>query len=137
MPPRAQALLQGAPGKFRFQTEGGRGRSEYESEWEGVLRNVERRYRESSSDAVRVSLEEFMIEQPCQACGGKRLRPESLAVTVHGRSIGDVVDLPVERAMEFFAGIPLRGENGSSTGLDPDIAGPILKEVRRPPSVSP
>ena len=124
-----QAILHGAPGKFRFQTDGGRGRSEYESEWEGVLRNVERRYRESSSDAVRASLEEFMIEQPCQACGGKRLKPESLAVTVHGRSIGDVVDLPVERAMEFFAGIPLRGENGSSTGLDPDIAGPILKEV--------
>jgi excinuclease ABC subunit A len=126
-----QAILYGAPGKFRFQTDGARGRSEYESEWEGVLRNVERRYRESTSDAVRASLEEFMIEQPCQACGGKRLRPESLAVTVHGRSIGDVVDLPVERVMEFFAGIPLRGENGGSTGggLDPDIAGPILKEV--------
>ncbi|HEY8257147.1 MAG TPA: excinuclease ABC subunit UvrA [Gemmatimonadales bacterium] len=126
-----EALLYGAPGKFRFQTEGGRGRGggEYESEWEGVLRNVERRYRESSSDAVRTSLEEFMVEQPCQSCGGKRLRPESLAVTVGGRSIGDVVDLPVERAMEFFAGIPLRGENGSASGLDPDIAGPILKEV--------
>jgi excinuclease ABC subunit A len=123
-----QAILYGAPGKFRFQTDGARGRSEYESEWEGVLRNVERRYRESASDAVRASLEEFMIEQPCQACGGKRLRPESLAVTVCGHSIGDVVDLPVERAMELFAGIPLRGANGSS-GLDPEIAGPILKEV--------
>jgi excinuclease ABC subunit A len=124
-----QAILYGAPGKFRFQTDGGRGRSEYESEWEGVLRNVERRYRESTSDAVRASLEEFMIEQPCQACGGKRLRPESLAVTVHGKSIGDIVDLPVERAMEFFAGIPLRDSIAGSSGLDPDIAGPILKEV--------
>ncbi len=124
-----RAILHGAPGKFRFQTDGAKGRSEYESEWEGVLRNVERRYRESSSDAVRGSLEEFMIEQPCQTCRGKRLRPESLAVTVNGRGIGDIVDLPVERAMEFFAGVPLRGENGSSVGLDPDIAGPILKEV--------
>ena len=124
-----QAILHGAPGKFRFQTDGAKGRGEYESEWEGVLRNVERRYRESTSDAVRTSLEEFMIEQPCQTCGGKRLRPESLAVTVYGASIGDVVDLPVERAMDFFAGIPLRGGNGGSTGLDPDIAGPILKEV--------
>jgi len=123
------AILHGAPGKFRFQTDGAKGRSEYESEWEGVLRNVERRYRDSTSDAVRASLEEFMIEQPCQSCGGKRLRPESLAVTVFGRGIGDVVDLPVERAMELFAGIPLRGENGASAGLDPDIAGPILKEV--------
>ncbi len=123
------AILRGAPGKFRFQTDGAKGRGEYESEWEGVLRNVERRYRDSTSDAVRASLEEFMIEQPCQSCGGKRLKAESLAVTVSGRGIGDVVDLPVERAMEHFAGIPLRGENGASAGLDPDIAGPILKEV--------
>ncbi|HEX5385812.1 MAG TPA: excinuclease ABC subunit UvrA, partial [Gemmatimonadales bacterium] len=101
---------------------------EFESEWEGVLKNVERRYRESSSDSVRLSLEEFMTEQPCQTCGGKRLRPESLAVLVHGRSIGDVVDLPVNRALEFFESIPLRS-NGRA-GLDAEIAGPILKEVR-------
>jgi excinuclease ABC subunit A len=123
-----QALLHGAPGKFRFQTDGARGRSEYESDWEGVLKNVERRYRESSSDAVRTALEEFMIEQPCQTCGGKRLKAESLAVLVDGRGIGDVVDLPVERAIEFFEGVPLRG-NGRATGVDAEIAGPILKEV--------
>jgi len=132
--PAAQhALLHGAPGRFKFQTDGARGRGEYESDWEGVLRNVERRYRESASDAVRVALEEFMIEQPCQTCGGKRLKSESLAVLVHGHGIGDVVDLPVERAIEFFEGIPLRGggagANGGATGVDADIAGPILKEV--------
>ena len=102
------ALLHGAPGRFRFQTDGARGRGEYESEWEGILKNVERRYRESTSDAVRATLEEFMVEQPCQTCGGKRLKPESLAVLVNGRSIGDVVDLPVERALEFFEAVPLR-----------------------------
>src|SRR3954465_12178827 len=127
------ALLHGAPGQFKFQTEGSRGRGEYESEWEGVLQNIERRYRESSSEGVRGTLEEFMIEQPCQTCGGKRLRPESLSVLVHGASIGDVVELPVERAIEFFEAIPLRGTQGASgngrPGLDPDIAGPILKEV--------
>ncbi len=122
-----QALLYGAEGRFRFQTDGARGRSDYETEWEGILRNVERRYRESASDAVRAGLEEFMIEQPCQTCGGKRLKPESLAVLVAGRSIGDVVDLPVQRAIEFFLSLPLR-EDGRA-GLDPDIAGPILKEV--------
>ena len=68
-----------------------------------------------------------MVEQPCQTCGGKRLKPESLAVLVNGRSIGDVVDLPVERALEFFEAVPLRS-NGRP-GLDPEIAGPILKEV--------
>jgi excinuclease ABC subunit A len=132
-----QALLYGAPGRFKFQSDGARGRTEYESDWEGVLKNVERRYRESSSDAVRVGLEEFMIEQPCQTCGGKRLKAESLAVLVHGRSIGDVVDLPVERAIEFFESIPLRGRlggagaggNGSLPPVDAEIAGPILKEV--------
>jgi excinuclease ABC subunit A len=128
-----QAILHGAPGRFKFQTDGARGRDEYETEWEGVLRNIERRYRESTSDGVRASLEEFMIEQPCQTCGGKRLKPESLSVLVNGASIGDVVDLPVERAIEFFERIPLRGsrtagDNGRG-GLDPDIAGPILKEV--------
>ena len=120
------AILHGAPGRFRFQAEGSRG-GDYESEWEGVLRNVERRYRESSSDAVRTTLEEFMIEQPCQTCGGRRLKAESLAVLVNGRSIGDIVELPVERALEFFEQVPLRS-NGRQ-GLDAEIAGPILKEV--------
>jgi excinuclease ABC subunit A len=129
------AILHGAPGKFKFQTDGARGRGEFETEWEGVLRNIERRYRESTSDGVRASLEEFMVEQPCQTCGGKRLRPESLSVLVQGASIGDVVDLPIERAIEFFEGIPLRGPRngdgvgGNLRGVDPDIAGPILKEV--------
>jgi excinuclease ABC subunit A len=125
-----RAILYGAPGQVKFQTDGTRGRGEYETRWEGVLQNIERRYRESTSEAVRTTLEEFMIEQPCQTCGGKRLRPESLAVLVHGASIGDVVELPIERAVEFFENIPLRGgaDNGRG-GLDPDIAGPILKEV--------
>jgi excinuclease ABC subunit A len=126
-----QAILHGAPGQFRFQTDGAAGRGEFETEWEGVLRNIERRYRESTSDGVRATLEEFMIEQPCQTCGGKRLRPESLSVLVNGASIGDVVELPIERAIEFFENMPLRApESGNGTGgLDPEIAGPILKEV--------
>ncbi|HEU5169466.1 MAG TPA: excinuclease ABC subunit UvrA [Gemmatimonadales bacterium] len=138
-PDAQRAILHGAAGRLRFAVSGGRGGGggggggrngasrDYESEWEGVVRNVERRYRESSSDAVRGQLEEYMIEQPCQTCGGRRLRRESLSVLVHGRSIGDVVDLPVTRALEFFLSIPLRG-NGRA-GVDPGIAGPILKEV--------
>jgi excinuclease ABC subunit A len=120
------ALLHGAEGKFKFATDGGRG-SGYESEWEGVIRNVERRYRESSSDAVREQLEEYMVEVPCSTCGGKRLKPESLAVLVAGRSIGDVADLPIDRALGFFESLPLRAPGRA--GLDPEIAGPILKEV--------
>ena len=129
-PEARKAILHGAPGRIRFAVSGARGGNgarEFESEWEGVLRNVERRYRESASDAVRDQLEEYMIEQPCQTCGGKRLKRESLSVLVHGRSIGDIVELPVNGAVEFFESIPLRG--GSGSGLDPEIAGPILKEV--------
>jgi excinuclease ABC subunit A len=125
-----KAILHGAPGRLRFAVSGprgGNGGREFESEWEGVLRNVERRYRESASDAVRDQLEEYMIEQPCQTCGGKRLKRESLSVLVHGRSIGDVVELPVNRAVEFFESVPLKG--GAASGVDPEIAGPILKEV--------
>jgi len=128
-PEARKALMYGAPGKkFKFQIEGGRGRDDYESEWEGILANVMRRYKESSSDAVRSSLDQFMVEQPCPVCRGQRLKPESLAVTVGGQGLGPVVDLPVTKAYEFFAGLPIRGA-GETSGLDPDIAGPILKEV--------
>ena len=122
------AILSGGGGRtLKFHTEGARSRAEYETEWEGVLKNVERRYRESSSDSVRSSMEEFMVEQPCGTCGGRRLKPESLAVLVAGRSIGDVVELPVGKALTFFQNLPL-GRNGADA-LDPEVAGPILKEV--------
>jgi len=121
-------LLHGIPGKrFKFQVDGRGSKGDYESEWEGVLLNVERRYRETSSDAARASLEEYMVERPCPACGGRRLKPESLAVLVDGKSIGEVVDLSVERAVDFFEHLPIRAKG--RPGLDPDIAGPILKEV--------
>jgi excinuclease ABC subunit A len=124
-----KALLHGLPGrKLRYQVDGGRSRNEYESEWEGIVANVARRYQESSSDAVRTSLEQFMVEEPCRACGGKRLKPESLAVQVGGQGIGDIVDLPVDRAYDFFRQLPVRTRPGE-VGLDPDVAGPILKEV--------
>jgi excinuclease ABC subunit A len=126
--PAQDALLFGAEGAIKFAADSGKGRGSYESEWEGILRNVERRYRESSSDAVRTTLDQFMVEMPCSTCGGHRLKPESLSVLVQGRSIGEIVDLPVERALEFFESLPVRSA-GHATGLDPDIAGPILKEV--------
>ncbi len=123
-----KVLLYGAPGRtLTFQYDSERWHGEYESGWTGVLKHVERRYRETASDSVREQLAEYMVEQPCPTCGGKRLRPESLAVLVHGTSIGDVVDLPVSEALALFQRIPLRGTG--RPGLDPEIARPILKEV--------
>jgi excinuclease ABC subunit A len=119
-------LLDGLPDrKLKFPA--GSGSATYESVWEGIVKNVERRYRETSSDAVREQLSEFMTEMPCDACGGRRLKPESLSVLVHGRSLGDVVGWPVAETLEFFEQIPLRGQSGGT--IDRDIAGPILREV--------
>ena len=122
------ALVNGAAGTLKFAADGTKGRNAYESEWEGILRNVERRYRESSSDAVRLGLDQFMVDMPCRTCGGRRLKRESLSVLVHGRNIGEVVEFTVDRAVEFFQSIPFRGGEHPE-GLDQDIAGPILKEV--------
>ena len=121
-------LLQGAPGKtITYQYDSERWHGSYESGWKGVLDHVEKRYRETASDAVREQLEQYMVEQPCPACGGRRLKPESLSVLVAGKNIGDVVALPVRESLEFFSKIPLR-TNGRP-GLDPEISRPILKEV--------
>jgi excinuclease ABC subunit A len=121
-------LLRGAPGKtITYQYDSERWHGSYESGWKGVLDHVEKRYRETSSDGVREQLEQYMVEQPCPTCGGRRLKPESLSVLVAGRSIGDIVALPVREALDFFAKIPLRGPGRA--GLDPEISRPILKEV--------
>src|SRR5262245_26563247 len=114
-------LLRGAPGKtITYQYDSERWHGSYESGWKGVLDIVEKRYRETSSDAVREQLEQYMVEQPCPTCGGRRLKPESLSVLVAGKSIGDVVAFPVRDALAFFTNV---------RGLNPEVAGPILKEV--------
>jgi len=126
--PVRHALLHGLPDQtlsFGYGAGGSQGR--YETRWEGILASVARRYQETSSDAVRLELEEFMTELPCETCGGRRLKRESLSVLVGGQNIGEVVARSVARALEFFQGLPLRS-NGSS-GIDPEIARPILKEV--------
>ncbi len=98
------------------------------SKWEGIISNVQRRYNETDSDSVRMQLDDYMIERACTTCGGARLKPESLAVTIAEKNIGDIVELPIMETLEYFESIKVRG-NGQP-GLDPEIAGPILKEVR-------
>ena len=96
--------------------------------WEGIVASIQRRYQETDSDAIRMGLDEYMVVRPCPACGGRRLKPESLAVTIEGRNIGELVELSIAESRRFFDGLPLRAPG--RPGLDPDIAGPILKEVR-------
>jgi excinuclease ABC subunit A len=131
-----RALLYGSGKmKIRFPYRAGGGKGHYEEPWEGVLENVHRRYQETKSDAVREQLEEYMSTLPCTGCGASRLRPESRAVTVGGRSLAEVVDLPVNRALAFFREVPVVGRMTGDPGVEgiiplpAEIAGPILKEV--------
>jgi excinuclease ABC subunit A len=107
----------------------GRKKKAADGTWEGIIANVERRYEESDSDMVRMELEAYMLAVPCSECHGQRLKPESLAVTVHGMNIGAVTELAITESLSFFENIPIRGE-GRANGLDAEIAAPILKEVR-------
>ncbi|HEX6749973.1 MAG TPA: excinuclease ABC subunit UvrA [Longimicrobium sp.] len=92
--------------------------------WGGILKDVAARYKETTSESTRELLEEYMSTLPCATCGGARLRPESLAVTVDGRSVGEVVAMPVSDALSFFDGVD------RLPYISREIAGPILKEVR-------
>jgi excinuclease ABC subunit A len=97
-------------------------------QWDGIVASVQRRYEETDSDTVRMELSEFMVVRACNACGGRRLKPESLAVTVHNRNLGEIAEFSIVEALGFFDTLPVRSDG--RPGLDPDIAGPILKEVR-------
>ena len=108
--------------KFPFKAGGTAGT--YAEPWEGILANVMKRYEESTSDTVREQLENYMMTLPCRTCAGSRLKPESLAVTVGGRSIGDAIAMSITDALKFFE------ELASSTSLPQEVAIPILKEVR-------
>src|SRR5437660_8103982 len=91
--------------------------------FEGVVKTLERRYRETQSEDARVEIEAFMAERPCPACGGSRLRPESLGLKIAGRSIADVVRFTIKDAGAFFATLSL-GEREAA------IARRVLKEIR-------
>jgi excinuclease ABC subunit A len=91
--------------------------------FEGVLTNLERRYRESTSDYMKEKIEQYMRLEPCDACGGKRLKPEVLAVTVGGKNIAELSDMSVRDALVFVNGMKL-------DKTDEAIAKQILKEIR-------
>ncbi|MFW6078564.1 MAG: excinuclease ABC subunit UvrA [Gemmatimonadota bacterium] len=121
--------------RFPYRARGRDGH--YEEPWEGVAAHVQRRYEETESDNVRRQLADYMSTLPCRACGGARLRAQSLAVTIAGRSIGDVGAMSVGAALDFFGelrasletGRPVQGAGGEEPPLSTRVAGPILKEV--------
>ncbi|NBN62206.1 excinuclease ABC subunit UvrA [Pannonibacter tanglangensis] len=93
--------------------------------FEGVIGNIERRWRETDSAWVREELSRFQSNHPCPACNGYRLKPEALAVKIAGRHIGQISDLSIRTAATWFEALP-----GTLSPKQQEIAGRILKEIR-------
>ncbi|MBI3624346.1 excinuclease ABC subunit UvrA [Candidatus Saccharibacteria bacterium] len=115
-----QRLLYGT-GDERYHISLGLGRS-FETTYEGVIPNLERRHRETESDFMRRDIERFMRERPCHACHGLRLKPEVLAITLKDKSIMDICALSIDQALDFFTHLKLSDKEAQ-------IAKQILKEI--------
>ncbi|MFZ5915865.1 MAG: excinuclease ABC subunit UvrA [Chloroflexota bacterium] len=123
---QVQTLLFGAGDdqvRIRYRNRQGRWR-EYRTSFEGVVPNLQRRYQETSSDYMRGKIEEYMAYRPCPTCEGRRLKPESLAVTVGDLNIAEVTAMPVSKALSWVVELPDRLNERQQT-----IAGRVLKEI--------
>ncbi len=98
------------------------GKGQYATTFEGIIPSIERRYEETGSDAMKAAYEEYMTEEPCPVCRGKRLKPEALAVTVGGKNLSEVSDLAITDAKAFLSSLTL-------TEKESMIAAQILKEI--------
>lgn len=114
-------ILMYGTGAEKYRVSLGLGRS-FETTYEGVVNNLERRHKETESDFIRRDIERFMQERPCHACNGKRLKPEVLAVTVSGKSIMDICEQSIDEAIDYFNSIKLSDK-------EQHIAAMIFKEV--------
>ncbi|MGQ9716397.1 MAG: excinuclease ABC subunit UvrA [Anaerolineae bacterium] len=123
-PAQRQIVLYGSGGEEIPITYTGRdgGRRIYRTPFEGVIPNLQRRYQETTSDYIRAKIEEFMTRRPCPACGGARLKPEALAVTVAGKNIYELTRMTAKGLLEWLNGLEL-------TEKERIIADRILKEV--------
>ena len=119
-PEQLNIVLYGT-GEERFEVRLGSGRS-YDATFEGVIPNLERRWRDTESDFIRRDIERFMRERPCHECHGKRLKPEVLAVTVADKSIIDVADMSISKSLDTFKKLKLNQR-------DQKIAHQIIKEI--------
>jgi len=103
-------------------------KSSFRATFEGVVNNLERRYRETNSDYVKAKIAEFMNNRPCQTCDGYRLRKEALAVTIDGKHIIEVSQWPVRRCLDWIDF--LSGDSSPFTERERLIATRVLKEIR-------
>ena len=121
-----QFILHGSQGeviRFQYLNER-RGSVERKHPFEGIITNMQRRYRETDSNVVREELARYLSTQPCPECHGARLNQAARHVTVAGRTLPGITSLPVGSGLEFFKGLQLPGQRG-------EIAGKILKEINQ------
>jgi excinuclease ABC subunit A len=119
-------LLYGSKGeKIRFRYDEGGRVYEIERPFEGVIPNLDRRYRETDSSWSREEMERYQNNRPCGACGGYRLKPEALAVKIGGLHVGQVVQLSIREALDWVETVP-----AALTAQRNEIARAILKEIR-------
>ena len=117
-------LMHGTNGKtLKVKYKGQRGEGIYDVAFEGIIKNVERRYKETGSDAMKAEYESFMNITPCSLCGGQRLKKSSLAVTVGDKNIAEVTNMSVEKLYEFLDGLELSEQQKL-------IGEQILKEIK-------
>lgn len=117
-------IFHGAPEKFNFDYDGEDFSFHGLKEYDGAVKNLEKRYYESFSDSAKEEIEnKYMIERVCKLCHGKRLKKEVLAVTVYNKNIIEITDMSIKKSLEFFNGITL-------TEKEEQIAREILKEIR-------
>lgn len=117
-------IIHGTNGKMvKVYYKGQRGEGVYDVAFEGLIRNVERRYRETGSESTKQEYETFMRTTPCKACGGKRLKRESLAVTVGDKNISDVTEYSIRDLQEFLNALNL-------TAMQQKIGELVLKEIK-------
>ena len=118
-----QMLMYGADRSVDVYYEGQRGKGVYPVTFEGLISNTERRYKETGSETMKAEYEEFMHITPCKSCGGKRLRKESLAVTVGNTDIYDLTCLSIRELSKFMDELQL-------TSTQQKIGAQVLKEIR-------
>jgi len=108
--------------KVRYENRGGTGHFEYQTRFQGILDELKRRYLDTQSSGVKDWLEKFMSQKPCEDCGGKRLKPEVLAVTIAGKNIWELSCMSVTESLKFFDSVKLNSS-------EKKIARQILKEI--------
>ena len=120
---KLDAILYGVDERIPMDYNSRSFRGQFMTKYEGIVNNLMRRYRETTSDGVKYEIERYMVSVPCKTCGGKRLKKEALAVTVGGLNIAELSDMSIKKIDEFFGALVLDKQKTL-------IAERIIKEIR-------